>query len=181
MRNDIIPGMPNARLPLAHKATAAPERLRQFCTFHIDMSHFGVDILDVQEVTVAPKPTKAHHAPRHVAGVVNIRGQIVLCLDLRSILGMPPAEPTADTRLILFKRKVHENLGVLVDRVGDIVEVDGGAIESRHRPILAAGAEPEKTVASSEAVMGVCKLEGALMLILDAAALPRTVDAAFSE
>ena len=69
------------------RASMATQRL--FCTFRVDGRLFGVDILDVKEVTAETTFTRVAHAPDEVLGLVNIRGHIYLALDLRRLLGMP--------------------------------------------------------------------------------------------
>lgn len=174
---------PPARQPAAPPATVPPppvesDAIRQFCTFLLDGRRFGVDILDVQEVALVPGLTPVHHAPPQAAGVVNIRGQIVLCLCLRRILGMAPSQPGPERRLLLFKPHAAENVGALVDAVGDIVEIPAAAVEERNAS--AAGEEAEGDLAAAAIVRGVCKLEGELMLVLDPAKLLTELDAAFT-
>src|SRR5258708_13250397 len=55
----------------------------QFCTFYLDKLMFGVDLLKVQEVLRYLELTEIPLAPRVVSGLMNLRGQIVTCIDLR--------------------------------------------------------------------------------------------------
>ena len=71
---------------------------------------------------------------------MNLRGDIALTLDLRRLLGLEPAQVTADSRLLIFKVSVGELFGVLVDQIGDIVPLSEEAIEE-WRPDGQAGAE----------------------------------------
>ena len=91
---------------------------------------FGVDILDVKEVTAETTFTRVAHAPDEVLGLVNIRGHIYLALDLRRLLGMPATVVTGDSRLVLFKPSVGNAFGVVVDEISDIQTVDASRIES---------------------------------------------------
>lgn len=152
-----------------------PEPKRQFCTFFLGGHLCGVDILDVKEVYPEAVFTNVHHAPEHVRGFVNIRGQIHLVLDLRRILGMEPREVDGRTRLLLFKPSVGEAFGIVVDRIGDVVEVEEKLIESGRladdAPALGGDAQGE----GMEIVSGVCRLEATLLLIINARELLRTV------
>ena len=138
---------------------------RQICTFHIGKRLYGVDILDVKEINTETAFTPIFHAPPEIKGYVNIRGQIHLILDLRLMLGHESRETDDYSRLILFKQKVGESFGVLVDRIGDVAEVDEQVIEDRR--------QEEKGVPKSEdrrktdLGAGVCKLDDALMVILN--------------
>jgi chemotaxis signal transduction protein len=125
-----------------------------------------VDILDVREIKDEVSLTPVCHAPREVRGIVNIRGHVYLILDLRLLLGFDTGEVDEESRIILFKQKVGENFGVLVDRIGDMVEVDESQIEDRRpdenlSPYAMGQQKPDLT-------RGVCKLEDELLIILDA-------------
>jgi purine-binding chemotaxis protein CheW len=164
--------------PLVPRQPAEPEAIRQFCTFRLAGRRFGVDILHVQEVALVPPLTPAHHAPPLVAGVANMRGQIVLCLAMRRLLGLPPADLTPEARLVLFKPVVAGDVGALVDEVGDIAEIPAAEVERRRAD--ASGAEEEGDgVGSAVAVGEICKLDGELLLILDPSRLLAELDAAF--
>src|SRR5438309_4402146 len=93
---------------------------RMFCTFRVNDRLFGVDILDVKEVTAETAHTRVAHAPEEVLGLVNIRGHIYLALDLRRLIGQPAAPVTGDSRLVLFKPSVGNAFGVMVDAISDI-------------------------------------------------------------
>ncbi|MFW5857708.1 MAG: chemotaxis protein CheW [Planctomycetota bacterium] len=169
---------PDANAPLVPLAGA--ESMRQFCTFHLGERRFGVDILDVQEVALVPPLTPVHHAPPQVAGVVNIRGQIVLCLDMRRILGLPASPPSGESRLILFKARAAEDVGALVDAVGDIAEVPLDAIEERVGGDRGPEGEGADALERTAAVRGVCRADGGLLLLLDPRLLLAELDAAFT-
>jgi purine-binding chemotaxis protein CheW len=105
------------------------ESQRLFCTFRVDGRLFGVDILDVKEVTAETTYTRVAHAPDEVLGLVNIRGHIYLALDLRRLLGMPATDLTTDSRLLLFKPSVGSAFGVVVDEISEIQTADANRIE----------------------------------------------------
>ena len=81
------------RMALAHAA-------RLFCTFRLGERLFGVDVLAVKEVNREMTFTAVPHAPAAVRGFANLRGQIHLVLDLRQLLGLPPAVVGPDSRLV---------------------------------------------------------------------------------
>lgn len=102
---------------------------RLFCTFRLEGQLFGVDILEVKEVTTEMVYTQVAHSPEEVRGLVNIRGHIHLALDLRVILGIPAAPLTEQSRLILFKPIVGSAFGVIVDEISEIHSVAASEIE----------------------------------------------------
>ncbi|MDZ4850469.1 MAG: chemotaxis protein CheW [Pirellulaceae bacterium] len=65
---------------------------RQLCTFYLDGHLFGVDARTVQEVIRYQEMTRVPKAPPSVSGLINLRGQIVTAIDLRTRLGLKPRE-----------------------------------------------------------------------------------------
>jgi purine-binding chemotaxis protein CheW len=149
------------------------ENDRLFCTFRSADHWFGVPVQDVKEVTTQTTCTRIPHAPREVAGYVNIRGHIFMALDPRALLGLDAAA-TAENRLILFKPTVGPSFGLLVDEIGDIVAVDANQIEDfatvAHEP--SAG----KSIDRVDLITRVCKLPAGLLVILEPRKFLRLVD-----
>jgi purine-binding chemotaxis protein CheW len=142
----------------------------QLCSFWLAGRLFGIDILDVKEVTDEVGITPIAHAPGAVRGYVNIRGQIHLVIDLRTLFGFGPREDERHGKAILFKHHVDEPFGVLVDDVADVVAVERERIEER-RSKGGGGAGEERRRASAELSRGVCKLDERLLVVLNAGAI----------
>ena len=138
----------------------------QFCTFQLADRLFGIDILDVKEITQEAQYTTIFHGSQQVQGYVNIRGQIHLVLNLRQMMGFERRELDPESRIIIFKPGVGESFGILVDQIGDVVEVEDATIEERRNDKQAAtdGQEGRNTTLG----MGVCKLDDNVMVLLDA-------------
>ncbi|HET8614481.1 MAG TPA: chemotaxis protein CheW [Actinomycetales bacterium] len=130
---------------------------RQFCTFRLDGHLFGVPVETVQEVLRHQSMTVVPLAPVEVSGLLNLRGQIVVTVDLRVRLDLPPRE--ADTASVNVVVRTHDGtVSLLVDQIGDVLEPTQADFE----PV------PETVPASlREVVEQVCKLDGELMLVLD--------------
>ncbi len=138
---------------------------RQFCTFRIADRLFGVDILDVKEVNPEISFTPVYHAPKEVLGYVNIRGRIHLILDLRLLLGFESRHLDETSRIVLFKPHAGESFGVLVDRIGDVADVDETQIEDRRKNDQGHPEGHERRI--SDLGIGVCRLKDELMVILN--------------
>lgn len=141
---------------------------RQFCTFWVAGRLYGVDILDVKEINSEVAFTPVFHSPEEVKGYVNIRGHIHLIIDLRFLLGFAGADHCDASRIVLFKSSVGESFGVFVDRVGDVVDVDEDKIEDRCVRDPSQQEETECQAKTRDLTAGVCKLDGELLVILDA-------------
>jgi purine-binding chemotaxis protein CheW len=149
------------------------EKTQLFCTFRLADQWFGVPVEDVKEVTRETTCTRIPHAPREVAGYVNIRGHIFMALDSQALLGLETRATAAD-RLILFKPRVGPSFGLLVDEIGDIVAVNANQIEN-----LGSGAHELSAAAAVDRldlITRVCKLPAGLLVILEPRNFVRIVE-----
>jgi chemotaxis protein CheC len=63
----------------------------------------------------------------HMEGVIDVRGEVVPLMSLRSLAGIPPAEHDKETRVLILDRKPP--LGLIVDTVGEVKTIPYGAVE----------------------------------------------------
>ena len=102
--------------------------MTRLATFAIDGGSYGVDVARVQEVlrpqTVTPVPL----APPEVAGLINLRGEIVTALDLRVRLGAAPRPEAGSMNVIMTTE--HGPVSLLVDEAGDVLELDDATREA---------------------------------------------------
>ena len=103
------------------EASTSNDRV-QFATFYVGELLMGVDIRLVQEINRQLEMTPVPNAPCHVRGVINLRGEVATVIDLRTVLGMPSAEQTRETRNLIVHSQ-GEAIGLLVDRISDILTV----------------------------------------------------------
>lgn len=143
---------------------AAEPIVQSFCTFRADGRLYGISLTHLREVSTIGTITPVPHAPPGVRGLTNLRSRIYLVLDLRCLLGLQPATCTDACRLVIFKTSVVEDLGLLVDSGGDIVRVAPDQIELTNE---LAASTPRPSGASAPLVVGVCKLETELMMLID--------------
>lgn len=152
---------------------------RRFCTFKLAGRLCGVDIQDVKEVNTENRFTRVFHAPPEVKGFVNIRGGIHLILDLRRILGFEDGAAAETGRLVLFKPSVGESFGVFVDGIEEVVEVDESCIETGN--YLDREVQGEDRAAESDVISGVCRLDEALLLVINAGRLLKIVEKSLTQ
>jgi purine-binding chemotaxis protein CheW len=126
-------------------------------TFFVRKALCALDASRVQEVIRVESVTSVRHAPPEVAGVMNLRGKIVTLLDLGMILGFGKSEVTRESRVFIIEDR-SEFLGVLVDQVGEVFEVERGAEESLPVNIPAAQAR---------FFQGVCRAGGYVISLLN--------------
>ena len=129
---------------------------RLLSSFVVDDGLFGIDVTHVQEVIRTPAITAVPLADPAVRGLVNLRGQVVTVLDLRTQLGLPTAAEPGPVTVVV--RHADDIIGLVADGAGDVVEVD----EDDHDP------RPDTlTGPPARLISGTCRLPGRLLLVLD--------------
>jgi purine-binding chemotaxis protein CheW len=126
-------------------------------TFFVRDALCALDAAGVQEVIRVESVTTVRHAPDEVAGVINLRGKIVTLLDLGIILGFGKSVVTRESRVFIIEDR-NEFLGVLVDRVGEVIEVEPGQEDSLPVNIPAAQAR---------FFQGICRTGGHVIALLN--------------
>lgn len=97
-------------------------------TFYIGKAICGIDILKVQEINRQTiQMTRVPQAQEYISGVLNLRGRIVTVMDLGRKLGLSPTELSDDSRNIIVNSQ-NEHIGLLVDRISDVVPADRSEI-----------------------------------------------------
>jgi len=143
----------------------------QMCTFRMADRLFGVDILDVKEVNENINITPIYHAPPNVCGYINIRGQILLVVNLHETFGLEQTRKTDQItggKIVVFKQSVDEPFGILVDEVCDVVPIDPKRTVDRRSTGGETSESRELRRVRDEMVIGVYPLEKELLLILNA-------------
>ena len=129
---------------------------QQFCTFHVGDLFLGIEVERVQEVIRGGDITPVPTAPRWVRGLINLRGQIVTAIDIGTRFGKTDRDDESPTVLVLDVGST--SLSFVVDRAGDVVEVDDESFE------------PPPDTLKGEArrlIRGTYKLQKKLLLVLD--------------
>lgn len=137
--------------------STAPVTVR-LCTLRLGEFCFGVDVARVREVIRFQHLTPVPLAPPAVAGLMNLRGEIVTALDLRALLGHPPRGQDAPPAINVI---VHIDGGVvslLVDGIGDVADVAEASLEA---------SPPTLQGIARQLVPGTYALPDQLLLLLD--------------
>lgn len=100
----------------------------QFLTFRLQEEEYGIEILRVQEIKGFSRVTPIPNTPRFVRGVLNLRGEVVPILDLRTRFNMPETEYNQFT-VIIVVNVASKIVGLVVDAVSDVLNVGSREIE----------------------------------------------------
>ncbi|MBI3855369.1 MAG: purine-binding chemotaxis protein CheW [Planctomycetes bacterium] len=131
--------------------------LRRLCSFRLDPQLFGIDVDRVQEVVRTSRMTAVPLAPPGIAGLINLRGQVVAAFDLRVRLKLP-GRPAGGGGINIIVRSADGPVGLLVDEIRDVIALDERTFEP-----------PPETLGDDalELIGGAYKLKDRLLLALD--------------
>ena len=130
----------------------------QLVVFNIGSEEFGVEIMKVQEIIRMTSITRIPQAPDYIRGIINLRGRIIVVINLNVVLGMASREQDENTRIIVAS--IGETvMGFVVDSVSEVIRLP----EKNMEPAPAVIADKIGT----EYVMGVGKLDNRLLILLN--------------
>ncbi len=137
------------------------ESTNQYVSFWLDGQLLGVPVNLVQEVLNPQKIARTPQARREIAGLLNLRGQIVTAVNLRERMGLAPLADDRQSMNVVV-RQGSESFSLLVDEVGDVIDIAGEPFE----PV------PHTLDARWKSVtLGVFRLENRLFIILNLPAI----------
>jgi purine-binding chemotaxis protein CheW len=149
----------NAPIPEMQKGDidSLVENFQKYLTFCLADEEYGIEILKVVEIIGVLPITRVPRTPAYLKGVINLRGRIIPVIDLRLKFGLCAAEQTEETCIIV----VHANnkiMGVMVDRVSEVVDLAKNAIEE---------APSFGSNLNTDYILGVGKVQDKIKLLLD--------------
>ncbi len=101
----------------------------EMATFYVGEALCGTDILKIQEINKHLEMTVVPQAPKYVKGILNLRGQIVTIIDLGEKLGLSSTRVASGSRNIIVSSG-NEYIGLLVDRISDVVRAEWERVET---------------------------------------------------
>jgi len=129
----------------------------KYLTFQIDGQHYGVSIANVIEIVQIQPVTELPELPFYAKGVINLRGRVIPLIDVNLRFGKPEREYTDRTCVIIVDiDSVY--VGLIVDAVEEVLEIDGGLVTPP--PSFSADA-------SARYVTGIGKLDKYMVLLLN--------------
>ena len=147
---------------LADQQSTAAIRGGKYLTFALGNEEYGLQILKVREIIGFMEITAVPRLPQHVRGVINLRGQVISVVDLRSKFGMPTRERTEQTCIIVVQTTTagrRLNVGLIVDRVSEVLNIAEDKIEDA--PSFGEGDVDAKFI------LGMGKIGRAVKILLD--------------
>lgn len=108
----------------------------QYLTFTLAEEQYAVTVARVREVLEVPPVTKIPGMAPYMKGVINIRGSVVPVVDLRLKFGMPEAEHSVDTSVIVMDVNGaggNVTVGCLADSVQEVIDLPQENVQAAPR------------------------------------------------
>jgi len=109
------------------KEAGATEALgERFLTFLLGKEIYGIPVLEIQEIIRHQKITRVPHVPHFLRGVINLRGKVVPVMDMRLRFGLPEAEVTNETCIVVIEWDAGGQTsltGLMVDKVEEVLQI----------------------------------------------------------
>ncbi|MFT5757813.1 MAG: purine-binding chemotaxis protein CheW [Alteromonadaceae bacterium] len=137
--------------------TNTKDEIIQWVTFQLSDETYGIRVLKVQEVQRYSEISPIPGAPSYVLGIINLRGSVISVLNTREKFGLPNAEPTDDTRIVILESG-DQVVGIMVDCVAEVVS------------LATRDTDEAPNVGSDDAakfIDGVSNKDGKLVILLD--------------
>jgi purine-binding chemotaxis protein CheW len=138
----------------------------QVVSFKLGSEEYGVDIGQVQEINRLVAITHVPRAPHFMEGVINLRGQLIPIIDLRTRFGMERADHSKNTRIVVTEIGA-KRVGMVVDSVSEVLRLPLEQIEEA--PEMISGVD-------TEYIRGVGKIDDRLIILLDLAKIVSTAE-----
>jgi purine-binding chemotaxis protein CheW len=142
-------------------ADAANGGHRKLLTFSLGQEVYGVDILRVKEIRGWSPVTRIPQSAQSLLGVLNLRGVVVPIIDLRQRFSLAAAEFNATTVIIVLSLRAangQREVGIVVDAVQDVVDIDAASIKPA----------PEVSTKASDFIAGIATHDEQMLILLDA-------------
>lgn len=127
--------------------------------FTVASSEYALPASLVKQLDSYQGATRVPGSAPHVAGIIQVRGQVVPVIELRRLFGHDSVEPTLDTRVIVTERN-ERKVGLIVDKSREVLRIDAAAVQAP--PVIA-------EAGSHGLLSGVVQLGPRLIMLIDLA------------
>ncbi len=133
------------------------EEALRWVTFRLENEKYGINVMQVQEVLRITEIAPVPGAPSYVLGIINLRGNVVTVIDTRSRFGLASVETDDSSRVVIIESE-EQVVGILVDSVAEVVDLQPSEIET---------APNVGTEESAKFIQGVASHDGELLILVD--------------
>ena len=137
------------------------EKIISYLTFKIGDEMFATHVSVVLNIIEMLKITKVPNTPAYMKGIINLRGMILPVIDARLKFGLPEAEYTDKTCIVVMDIKLNDEIdhvGLLVDEVSEVLLIEDSQIEPP--PLLG-------SMFKTSMITGITKYDDSMIMIID--------------
>ena len=135
----------------------AKTNCQKVLVFTLDQEQFAVDIADAKEVLELSRTTKIPYAPNFILGAMNLRGDILTVIDIRTLIGLPQARRLDEAKVIVTD-VTGAPVGLLADTVQGTLDL---SVDDIQNPLLTLEGS------SMNHMKGQVQLEDNILVLLD--------------
>lgn len=135
-----------------------PPHITQFIVVKFGEEQYGIDIKYVDNIIRMQRITRVPEVPAYIRGVINVRGEVLPVMSVRLKMDMEEDVETKSTRIIILKLEHHGNIGIVVDEVKEVVNLEDNQIEKTFN-----GTREDRP----NFIYGIGKYEGGLISLLN--------------
>lgn len=146
---------------LSADTSLATDKGGKYLTFALGHEEYGLEILKVREIIGYMEITAVPRTPAYVKGVINLRGQVIAVVDLRTKFGMEAAQKTEQTCVIVVEIRNGDrklSTSIIVDHVSEVLDIGGENIEDA--PSFGASVD-------IDFILGIAKVGQSVKILLD--------------
>ncbi|MFO7707938.1 MAG: chemotaxis protein CheW [Desulfobacterales bacterium] len=146
---------------VAQAVKAMTEREGKYLTFSLADEEYGIGILKIKEIIGMMPITAVPQTPAFIKGVINLRGKVIPVMDLRLRFGLPAADYSDRTCIIVVEIDGQAGtiqVGVVVDAVSEVLNIKGDDIEAT--PSFG-------TRLNTDFILGMAKMGAGIKILLD--------------
>jgi purine-binding chemotaxis protein CheW len=138
-------------------SVSAARGTMQLVSFSLAKELYGIEITKVREIILITEITRIPETPDFLKGLINLRSTVIPVIDLRVRFGLPEADLTDDSRIMVLQAS-GKTIGIVVDAVSEVLRVNRDEI-----------APPPPTVAGlgRDYLSGLVRLDNRLLILLD--------------
>ncbi len=109
--------------------TVLEEKYLDLAVFRVGNITCAVEIREIQEINKNIDVTPVENAPAYIRGMMNLRGNIITIIDMHAVFSMEPLEEIGKDARILVVQSEDEHIGLLVDKMLDVIQASREEIE----------------------------------------------------
>ncbi len=130
---------------------------REYVIFQLAGEYYGINIHNVENIEKQTAITRVPHTKPYVKGIINLRGNVIPVMDLRTRFGLPEKDFDDEMRIIIVNYEDFQ-IGMIVDSSSETLQLSEERIDR---------APNIKTNINEEYVKDVGKHDDRIIMLLD--------------